>query len=112
MTKILGFLIVMTFAVVSVSAQTSSHFKQHYRKAGVVRVGPTTTYLKEGLTTEEVLRLLGEPANISERIEDGLVVTTYEFPRGAERVLVAQFVSGALVTYRVETRAQIARAIR
>ncbi|MDQ2977103.1 MAG: hypothetical protein M3R69_17040, partial [Acidobacteriota bacterium] len=44
------------------------------------------------LTTEEVLRLLGEPANISERIEDDLVVTTYEFPRGAERVLVAQFV--------------------
>lgn len=78
----------------------------------MVRVGPTTTYLKEGLTTEEVLRLLGEPANISEHIEDGLVVTTYEFPRGAERVLVAQFVSGALVSYRIETRAEIAQAIR
>jgi hypothetical protein len=111
-TKILGFLIVMAFAVISISAQTSSHLKQHYRKAGVVRVGPTTTFLKKGLTTEEVLRLLGEPANISERIEDGLVVTTYEFPRGAERVLVAQFVSDTLVTYRIETRAEVAQAIR
>ena len=112
MTKILGFLMAMVFSVVGVSAQTSSHSKQHYRKASVVRVGPTTTFLKKGLTTEEVLRLLGEPANISERIEDGLVVTTYEFPRGAERVLVAQFVSDALVSYRIETRAEVAQATR
>jgi hypothetical protein len=36
-------------------------------KPGVVQVGPRTTYLKEGLTTEEVVRLLGKPSAISER---------------------------------------------
>lgn len=111
MTKILSFALIV-FAVVSVSAQTGSHVRRQYRKAGVVRVGPTTTYLKTGLTTEDVFRLLGKPANTSERLEDGLVVTTCEFQRGADRVLVAEFVSGALVNYRIEARAQIAKAIR
>ena len=72
---------------------------------GVIRVGPPTTYLKEGLRTEEVLRLLGKPVAISERSEKDLVVTTYEFRRGEGRILIAEFVSGVLVRSRTETRA-------
>ena len=76
------------------------------RKPGVVRVGPPTTYLKEGLTTEEVLRLLGKPSAVSERVEQGMVVTTYEFPRGEDRILIAEFTGDALVRTRIETRSQ------
>lgn len=76
---------------------------------GVVRVGPTTTYLKDGLTIEDVLRVLGEPAVVSEREENGNVVTTYEFPRSEGRILIAEFVSGLLVHSRTETRGQVAR---
>lgn len=72
-------------------------------KPGVVRVGPRTTYLREGLTTDEVLRLLGKPASISERSENGVVVTTYEFQRGEGRVIIAEFVGGVLVRSRTET---------
>ena len=77
------------------------------RKPGFVRVGPSTTYLKEGLRTEEVFRLLGKPLSVSERMEQGFVVTTYEFARGAGRILVAEFVNDALVRSRIETREKI-----
>ena len=82
------------------------------RKIGVVRVGSPTTYLKEGLTTEEVLQVLGEPAGIYKRVEDGVLVTTYEFRRGGERMLVAEFVHGTLVRSRTKTRDQVAEANR
>ena len=80
------------------------------RKPRVIRVGPPTTYVKEGLRTEEVLRLLGKPVATSERVEQGLVVTTYEFLRGGGRVLVADFVSDALVRARIETRGKSMQA--
>ena len=80
------------------------------RKPRVIRVGPPTTYVKEGLRTEEVLRLLGKPVATSERLEQGLVVTTYEFLRGGGRVLVADFVSDALVHSRIETRGKSIQA--
>jgi hypothetical protein len=82
------------------------------KKIGVVRVGSPTTYLKRGLTTKDVLQVLGEPAGISKRVESGVVVTTYEFRRGGERVLVAEFVHDTLVRSRTETRAQVAQANR
>jgi hypothetical protein len=74
-------------------------------KPGVVQVGPRVTYLKEGLRTDEVIRLLGKPASISERSDNDIVITTYEFQRGEGRMLVAEFVSGVLVRSRLETRA-------
>ena len=82
------------------------------RKIGVVRVGAPTTYLKQGLTTEEVIRVLGEPANISERLEEGVVVTRYEFRRGGERMLVAEFVNDRLVRSKTEDHDQVAKAAR
>ena len=73
-------------------------------KPGVVRVGPPTTYLKAGLRVAEVIRLLGKPQAVSERIENGIAVVTYEFRRGEARVLVAEFERGILVRSRTETR--------
>jgi hypothetical protein len=78
-------------------------------KPGVVRVGPRTTYLKEGLSTEEVVRLLGQPSAISERRENA-VVTIYEFPRSEGHVLIAEFVKNALVRSRLEARGEVAKA--
>jgi hypothetical protein len=75
-------------------------------KPGVVRVGPRTTYLKEGLRTDEVVQLLGKPVSISERTEKGVVMATYEFQRGEGRLLIAEFENNRLVHSQMETRAE------
>ena len=109
MLKTLIIAIAVLIAAVHVSAQPAAASKRHTsRKAGVVRVGPSVTYLKEGFTVEEVLRLLGEPANVSKHQSGTEMVTTYEFQRGQNRFLIAEFVNGALVSTRTETRDQVA----
>ena len=75
-------------------------------KPGGVQVGPRTTYLKEGLRTDEVVRLLGKPASFSARTENDVVITTYEFLRGEGRILIAEFVSNLLVRSRLETHVE------
>lgn len=112
MKKALLLIVVIMLASVGISAQGRLLFKQQRRKPGVVQVGPPTTYLKKGLTSGEVLRLLGEPANISERNDGDQVLTTYVFLRGEQRVLVADFVGDALVSYRIEPRMQVALVTR
>jgi len=82
----------------------SSDFANGYVRHGVVHVGPRTTYLKEGLKTREVVKLLGEPSAVSRRIEAGRAVAIYEFQRGDGRVLIAEFVGDSLVSSRTETR--------
>ena len=106
MLKSMVIIIALLIAVVNVSAQTSRTQKSGSRvyRASVIRIGPPTTYLKEGLTAEQVMRILGEPLNVSEREECGVTVQTFEFQRGANRVLVAEFVKGKLVSSRTETR--------
>jgi hypothetical protein len=71
---------------------------------GVVQLGPRTTYLEVGLKTSQVLKLLGEPSTFSERDVDGRKVATYEFQRGEGRVVIAEFVGGALIGSRTEIR--------
>jgi hypothetical protein len=113
MLKAMVIVIALLIAVVNVSAQTSRVHKNVRRvhQASAIRIGPPTTYLKEGLTSEEVVRILGNPITVSQRDERGIVIKTYEFQRGANRVLVAEFVNGALVSSKTETRAQlVARA--
>jgi hypothetical protein len=68
----------------------------------VLRLGPTTTYLKNGLSTEEVVKLLGKPYSVSEQLEGGRLLTTYIFPRSEGRVLIAQFENGLLIGSRME----------
>jgi len=75
-----------------------------YVRKGVVHVGPRSTYLKEGLKPAEVVSLLGAPASISESTSEGQSLLVYEFERGGDRVLIAQFLSGYLVSSRTETK--------
>lgn len=77
----------------------------------VVSVGPRTTFLKEGLGENEVLRLLGSPS-LTLRAAGGPSSVTHEFPRGEGRVLVAEFKDGVLVNSRTESRGQSASAAR
>lgn len=75
----------------------------------VIRVGPTTTYLKNGLSVEEVFKLLGRPAAQYERLEAGRLLTIYAFPRSAGRLLIAQFENGLLTDSRMETQENFER---
>jgi hypothetical protein len=108
MLRILIIATAILISVVNVSAQTVGSKRHIVRRAGIVRVGPSTTYLKEGFSLEEVLRLLGEPAAVSARHDGDEFITTYEFPRGQNRILIAEFVNGALVRSRTENRVQVA----
>ncbi|HEY0320968.1 MAG TPA: hypothetical protein VGC66_08460 [Pyrinomonadaceae bacterium] len=69
----------------------------------VLRLGPTTTYLKNGLSTEEVVRLLGKPTSVSERQEGNRLLAIYTFSRSEARVLIAEFENGLLTGSRTET---------
>ena len=79
--------------------------KASYRseKPGVLRLGPPTTYLKNGLSAQEVIALLGQPESITTRQEGNTNLTVYVFRRSEERVLVAEFANGILVRSHVET---------
>ncbi len=112
MLKTMVIVIALLIAAVNVSAQTSraQRFNRRVHQASAIRLGPPTTYLKEGLTAEQVVRILGEPIKVAERNENGITVETYEFQRGANRVLIADFVKGSLVNSRTESRAPLAEA--
>lgn len=111
MLKVLVIAVALMIAVVNVSGKTEPAGKRNvHRKTDVVRVGTPSTYLKEGLTTEEVVRLLGEPTSASELGEKELRVARYEFQRGRNRIFIAEFVNGALVSSRIETREELAHA--
>jgi hypothetical protein len=90
--------------VVKTNAQTETERKQVLRVVDgrVLRVGPTTTYLKNGLSTGEVVRLMGKPATITERREGARLFTTYTFSRSEGRVFVAEFENGLLTSSRTE----------
>jgi hypothetical protein len=75
-----------------------------YVRKGVVHIGPRGTYLKEGLSPEEVVSLLGAPTSIFQSKRDGHSVVVYEFQRSGDRVFVAEFVNGSLIASRTEKR--------
>lgn len=90
-------------AVASSEAQTNGKSQSARVVDGrVVRVGPTTTYLKKGLTKDEVVRLLGKPTMINERQDGSILRSTYIFERSEGRRLVAEFENGLLVRSNVE----------
>ncbi len=86
--------------------RTSYSYSVDDFKPGVVRVGPRTTYLKAGLSTEEVVHLLGKPVSMSERTEKGVVKATYVFQRGEGRVLIAEFENNLLVHSQIESHSE------
>ena len=146
MRKVFSIIIVITSAVISISAQTKLERRHHSEvismasktdisvsevgngafyprtsynypledfKPGVVRVGPRTTYLKDGLRIDEVIRLLGKPLSITERIEQNASLKVYIFQRSEGQVLIAEFENGLLVrSYRELRETQPAQADR
>ena len=106
MIKTMVILVALSIAAVNVLAQTGRKQQSGRRvhQTSAIRIAPPTTYLKEGLTTEQVVRVLGEPMEVSERDEHGRKITTLQFRRGANRVLIAEFVNDALVSSTTETR--------
>lgn len=71
----------------------------------VLRIGPTTTYLKNGLSKDEVVRILGKPSFVLERWEGKRFLATYTFKRSSGRLFVAEFEDGLLVRSRTEPAA-------
>ncbi|HKE59620.1 MAG TPA: hypothetical protein VKB46_23075 [Pyrinomonadaceae bacterium] len=88
----------------ALSMAQDSSYGNAFVRPGVVHLAAPSTYLQEGLSTSEVVRLLGEPTTISERQAEGSMVKTYEFTRGEGRVLVADFKGDKLVGSRTEMR--------
>jgi hypothetical protein len=124
MNYVVEILIAILLAVMSISTQTkaasgevdpggssysngisSKHtVKRKDEDLGVIKVGPTTTYLKNGLSINEVKRLLGKPVYVSERQERNGLISTYIFRRGEDRFVVAEFAKGILKRSSVKTR--------
>ena len=73
------------------------------RDGRVLQLGPSTTFLKNGLTVEEVVRLLGKPVARAEREDGGTRLSTYTFTRSEGRILVAEFENDVLVNSRTES---------
>ena len=113
MRKLLSILSIVLLAAATTAAQTEGDSKRHSTPSvsRVVRVGPRTTFLKEGLSESEVLWLLGSPS-LTLRAAGGPSSVTHEFPRGEGRVLVAEFKDGVLVNSRTESRGQSIGAAR
>ena len=79
------------------------------RDGRVLQLGPSTTYLKNGLTAEEVVRLLGKPVARQEREEGGARLSTYTFARSEGRILVAEFENDVLISSRTESTEKLAQ---
>lgn len=75
----------------------------------VLRVGPSSTYLRNGLSIDDVIRVLGKPETVSEKQDGNLSLATYTFTRSEGRILVAEFKNSVLVNSRIETPAQVAQ---
>ncbi|HKO59910.1 MAG TPA: hypothetical protein VJV03_02020 [Pyrinomonadaceae bacterium] len=105
MLKTMVIIIALLIAAVNVSAQTGRTQKPGKRvhQTSAIRIGPPTTYLKEGLTIEQVIRVLGEPMSVSQREQQGTSIEILHFQRGSKRVLIAEFVNDVLVGSRTET---------
>jgi hypothetical protein len=90
--------------IMNAKTKTSAERRQVTRVVDgrVLRLGPTTTYLKNGLSTDEVVRLLGKPESVSERHEGNSHLLIYAFPRADGRVFIAEFENGLLVNSRME----------
>jgi hypothetical protein len=130
MKKFFSLIAIVLFSVVAVSAQTrakgstsdlqrshragaekrvANHNAAKFQDARAFRLRPSTIYLKNGLSTDEVLRLLGTPTSISERLEGNSHLATYIFHRSEGRIFVAEFENGVLINSRTEDQVEISR---
>jgi hypothetical protein len=87
----------------AVKSVESSKRRERPRASLVVKLGPSTTYIKNGLSLGEIVRLLGQPASVSERRDGARRLITYTFARSEGRILVAEFEDGVLVNSRTRS---------
>lgn len=92
--------------VASLNDVNQPYVMASYKKARVIKVGESSTYLKKGLSSGEVISLLGTPVAVYSKSESGTTVKTYEFKRSGAKVIVAEFVNNELVDSRTEFRAK------
>jgi hypothetical protein len=107
------FLISMSLVVItacSTLAQSVYHVTKTRRVSpAVVRLGPTTTFMRNGLSRQEVVKLLGEPFSTVETMDGNAVVTTCVFHRSGDRILIAQFRDDVLIASRLQTSGVLAQ---
>lgn len=123
MKKTISLFAIILLSAIAVSAQTKADLypnresgqrvfavKKSIRKNDprVLRVGPSMTYLKEGLSIDDVLRVLGEPLSVSAHQDGDVRFATYTFERGEGRVLIAEFENESLVRSRTLTTEELA----
>jgi len=117
MIREFGATAVIMFAAIGVSAQKvddstarsgdRSHKASHTvdkTRSRVITLGPSTTYLEKGLSEEEVVTFLGEPASKAQAWRGGRSLMTYSYDRGYGHVLRIEFTEGLLSAYRNETK--------
>jgi hypothetical protein len=113
MKKTISLFAIVLFSAIAVSAQTKAPDLHPNRESGqrvyaakksirkndprILRVGPSMTYLKEGLSIEDVLRVLGEPLSVSAYQDADVRFATYTFERSEGRVLIVEFENESLV---------------
>ena len=133
MKRITSLIAIILFSVGAVAAQpkskegqaaNSDRGRQVVKKASsrsqsaksrgplVLQVGPRTTYLKEGLSIEDVVSFLGQPIVVSEQQEGNAHLTTCIFARSEERVMVVEFVNGLLARSRTTTREHLTQSAK
>ena len=127
MKKVFGLFAIILLSALAVSAQTKVKteagarsleetkgtvaVKKSARKNDprILRVGPSSTYLKNGLSIDDVLGVLGEPLSSTERQDGQILLTTYLFQRSEDRILVAEFENGLLVSSHTGTLEEVAQ---
>jgi hypothetical protein len=75
-----------------------------------LKLGPSTTYIKNGLSYPEVVRFLGQPSSVSERQDGQLRLTTLTFARSQGRVLVTEFADGVVISSRTESNESLSQS--
>ena len=89
-----------------VEKRAANHKTARFQDARAFRLRPSTIYLKNGLSTDEVLRLMGTPTSVSERQEGNAHLATYIFHRSEGRIFVADFENGVLINSRIEDQSE------
>lgn len=125
MKKVISLFAIVILSAIAGSAQTGqektkassndARIEKAQTRAGqkndprVLRVGPSTTYLRSGLTTDDVIRVLGKPESVSERMNGDTRVVLYTYARGEGRFLITEFEKDLLVRSYIDTPAEVAQ---
>jgi hypothetical protein len=110
MSRLIILISLVIITTCSSLAQSVYHLSKTKRVSpAVVRLGPSTTFMRNGLSRQEVVKLLGEPFSTVETMDGNAVVTTCVFHRSGDRILIAQFRDDVLIASRLQTSGVLAQ---